>query len=128
VSKNKEYHSFVLHATNSNPAEKYHTLQIGFTDISKFRLWFDSLKFSIEFREWEFYCSLYKGHISSISDLGQMARSPSPKHNNETAKLNLSFSVPRKDEKEEDDNLLSKSVCMKFGGNSSFRLPDREVF
>jgi hypothetical protein len=91
-------------------------------------LWFDSLKFSIEFREWEFYCSLYKGHISSVSDLGQMARSPSPKHNNDTAKLNLSFSVPRKDEKEEDDNLLSKSVCMKFGGNSSFRLPDREVF
>jgi hypothetical protein len=120
VSKNKDYHSLVLHATNINPSDKYRTLQMGFNDMAKFQLWFDSLKFSTEFREWEFYCSLYKGHIVRINELSV---SPSPPHN-DTAKLNLSFDLPKKHRQDEDDP-MSRSVCTKIGGSiSSFRLPD----
>lgn len=60
-SKNKDYFSFVLEAINSNPPEKSRTVHIGFTDRHKFEQWFASIKFSIEFREWELFLFLYKG-------------------------------------------------------------------
>lgn len=66
ASKNKDYHSLVLIAINPVSSEKYSSLHIGFTDKVKFQQWFQSLKFSTEFREWEFYGSLYKGQITHI--------------------------------------------------------------
>lgn len=60
-SKNKEYFCFVLEAINCNPPEKSRTVHIGFTDRTRFEVWLPSIKFSVEFREWELYLHLFKG-------------------------------------------------------------------
>lgn len=63
---------------------------MGFTELPKYQQWLESIKFSTEFREWEFYCSLYKGHISRISE--SVVISPSPPHY-KSAKVNQSYSL-----------------------------------
>lgn len=61
LSKNKDYFSFVLEAINTNPPEKSRTVHIGFSDKAVFQRWHQSIKFSVEFREWELYYFLYRG-------------------------------------------------------------------
>ena len=66
-SKNKDYHSFVLEAINSNPPEKSMTVHIGFQTPEKLNTWFQSIKFSVDFRQWELYLYLFKSKASTIT-------------------------------------------------------------
>jgi hypothetical protein len=49
-SKNKDYISFVLEAINNNPSDKSRTVHIGFSDKEAFQKWYQSIKFSVEYR------------------------------------------------------------------------------
>lgn len=64
-SKNKEYFCFVLEAINRTPPEKSMTVHIGFTEESKFKEWFQAIKFSVELRQWEFYLNMF--HNNGLS-------------------------------------------------------------
>lgn len=68
ISKNKDYFSFVLEAINNNPLEKSRTVHIGFSDKAIFQKWFQSIKFSVEFREWELYSYLFIGKNKKTTD------------------------------------------------------------
>lgn len=59
-SKNKDYHSFVLEAINNAPHEKSMTVHIGFTDHDKLNEWLGALRFSVDYRQWEFYYHMYQ--------------------------------------------------------------------
>lgn len=59
-SKNKDYHSFVLEAINSNPPEKSRTVHIGFQSPETLNKWHEKIKFSVDFRQWELFYFLFK--------------------------------------------------------------------
>ena len=58
-SKNKDYYCFVLEAINNVPHEKSMTVHIGFTEEKVLHEWWSALRFSIHFRQWEFYRHIY---------------------------------------------------------------------
>lgn len=65
ASKNKSYNSFVLEAINSKPHDKSRTVHIGFDSSQQYEEWFDSIKASVEFKEWEFIKELFRAKKSS---------------------------------------------------------------
>lgn len=66
TSKNKDYYTIVMEAVNNNPPEKSRTVHIGFENKNVHEKWYKSIKFSIEFREWELYRFLYCGSVQKI--------------------------------------------------------------
>ena len=61
ISKNTDYHSFVLEAINNKPHAKSRTVHLGFKESSKLDFWINELNIIYKQIYWNFIYSEFKG-------------------------------------------------------------------